>query len=70
MSEPSVLQSLIAGRWLGTRPAVAIDSAIDGSTLHRTHAEAIDFAEALAARPRRPACRRCWRSTSSSARRA
>jgi len=41
------LQSHIAGRWIGTQPAQALKSAIDGSTVAHTHADAIDFAEAL-----------------------
>ncbi len=47
MSATPVLQSLIADRWLGSRPGSALASAIDGSTIHRTHADEIDFAEAL-----------------------
>ena len=42
------LQSYIAGRWIGQQPAQALRSAIDGSVVAHTHAEAIDFAEALA----------------------
>ena len=41
------LQSHIAGRWLGTEPAQTLRSAIDGQPVARTHAEAIDFAEAM-----------------------
>lgn len=41
------LQSHIAGRWIGTQPAQALKSAIDGSTVAHTHADAIDFAQAL-----------------------
>ncbi len=41
------LQSYIAGRWIGSQPAQALKSAIDGSTVAHTHADAIDFAEAL-----------------------
>ena len=41
------LQSHIAGRWIGTQPAQALKSAIDGSTVAHTHADAIGFAEAL-----------------------
>ena len=41
------LQSYIAGRWLGTQAASALQSAINGHTVAYTHAEAIDFAEAL-----------------------
>ena len=42
------LQSYIAGRWIGQQPAQALRSAIDGTVVAHTHAEAIDFAEALA----------------------
>ena len=42
-----VLQSHIAGRWLGTQPAQALRSAIDGTTVAHTHAERVDFAEAV-----------------------
>ncbi len=41
------LQSHIAGRWLGTQAATALRSAINGQTVAHTHAEAIDFAEAV-----------------------
>ena len=41
------LQSLIADRWIGTQPASLLCSAIDGSAVAHTHAEAIDFAEAV-----------------------
>ncbi len=44
----SVLQSLIAGRWLGTDAAVPLHSAVNGSLIHHTHAEAIDFGETVA----------------------
>src|SRR5262245_36065989 len=44
---PPVLQSLIAGRWLGSKPASALASAIDGRTVYHTHAESIDFGEAV-----------------------
>jgi oxepin-CoA hydrolase / 3-oxo-5,6-dehydrosuberyl-CoA semialdehyde dehydrogenase len=43
----SVLQSLIAGRWLGAGAAVPLHSAVNGGLIYHTHAEAIDFAEAL-----------------------
>jgi oxepin-CoA hydrolase / 3-oxo-5,6-dehydrosuberyl-CoA semialdehyde dehydrogenase len=42
-----VLQSHIAGRWLGHEPAQALRSAVNGRPVAATHAEAIDFAEAL-----------------------
>jgi len=48
MSDLSILQSLIADRWVGSRPGSRLVSAIDGSAIHHTHAEAIDFGEALA----------------------
>src|SRR6478609_3617014 len=43
----SVLQSLIADRWVGTREGAALASAIDGATIHHAHSDEIDFAEAL-----------------------
>lgn len=43
-----VLQSFIAGRWLGQSPAQTLKSAINGRAVAATHAEAIDFAEAVA----------------------
>jgi oxepin-CoA hydrolase/3-oxo-5,6-dehydrosuberyl-CoA semialdehyde dehydrogenase len=46
MSTP-VLQSLIADRWIGTQASSLLRSAIDGSPVAHTHAEAIDFAEAV-----------------------
>lgn len=42
-----VLQSHIAGRWIGQQPAQPLNSAINGRTVFHTHAEAPDFAEAL-----------------------
>lgn len=41
------LQSYIAGRWIGSQPAQALRSAIDGQVVAHTHDEAIDFGEAL-----------------------
>ena len=41
------LQSHIAGRWIGAQPGQDIQSAIDGSVVATTHAEALDFGEAL-----------------------
>ena len=43
----ATLQSHIAGRWLGAAPAQALRSAVNGHTVAHTHAEAIDFGEAL-----------------------
>jgi oxepin-CoA hydrolase/3-oxo-5,6-dehydrosuberyl-CoA semialdehyde dehydrogenase len=42
-----VLQSHIAGRWLGQTPAQPLKSAVNGRAVASTHAEAIDFAEAV-----------------------
>ena len=47
MSLP-VLQSHIAGRWLGQQPAQTLRSAVNGRPVYATHAEAIDFGEAVA----------------------
>ncbi|MFM7703508.1 MAG: phenylacetic acid degradation bifunctional protein PaaZ, partial [Rubrivivax sp.] len=44
---PAVLQSLIAGRWVGASGSTELASAIDGSCVALTHAEPIDFAEAV-----------------------
>ncbi len=41
------LQSYIAGRWIGSQPAQALRSAIDGAVVAHTHDDAIDFGEAL-----------------------
>lgn len=46
-TDPPILQSLIAGRWLGHGAATALRSAVDGHVVATTHAEAIDFEEAL-----------------------
>ena len=42
-----LLQSFIAGRWLGSQAAQTLSSAVDGRAVAATHADAIDFAEAL-----------------------
>src|SRR4051794_12416501 len=44
----STLQSYIAGRWIGSKPAQALRSAVNGRPIASTHAESIDFAEAVA----------------------
>ncbi len=44
----NTLQSHIAGRWIGATPAVTLNSALDGRPVAATHAEIIDFAEAVA----------------------
>ncbi len=43
----SVLQSYIAGQWVGNTPAKALPSAINGDTIAHTHAETLDFAQAV-----------------------
>ena len=53
MMNPPTLHSLIAGRWFGTQPAQTLDSAVNGRPVAATHAEAIDFAEAVAFARRR-----------------
>ena len=42
-----ILQSYIAGRWIGAGRADALRSAVDGRDVACTHAERIDFGEAL-----------------------
>ena len=46
MSAPT-LQSHIGGHWIGGQPGSALRSAIDGTVIAHTHAEAIDFAQAV-----------------------
>jgi oxepin-CoA hydrolase/3-oxo-5,6-dehydrosuberyl-CoA semialdehyde dehydrogenase len=43
----AVLQSFIANRWVGAKPAQQLRSAINGKPVASTHAETLDFAEAL-----------------------
>ena len=43
----AVLQSFIAGRWLGQQAAQPLRSAIHGATIAQTPLEAIDFGEAV-----------------------
>ncbi|MEY4123943.1 MAG: Bifunctional protein PaaZ [Pseudomonadota bacterium] len=43
----TVLQSFIAGRWIGQQAAQALHSAINGQEVAFAHAESLDFAEAL-----------------------
>ena len=47
MSQAPTLQSLIAGRWIGQQAASALASAVDGRIVYHTHAEPLDFGEAL-----------------------
>ena len=42
-----VLQSFVAGRWVGQQSAQALHSAINGQEVAFAHAESLDFAEAL-----------------------
>jgi oxepin-CoA hydrolase / 3-oxo-5,6-dehydrosuberyl-CoA semialdehyde dehydrogenase len=44
----SVLQSFIAGRWVGATAAKPLRSAVNGRVVAHTHEEALDFAEAMA----------------------
>ena len=44
---PTTLQSLIAERWLGSATSAPLHSAVNGALIHHTHAEAIDFGEAV-----------------------
>jgi len=44
---PTQLQSYIGGRWQGQQAAQALRSAVNGRTVAHTHAEAIDFGEAV-----------------------
>jgi oxepin-CoA hydrolase/3-oxo-5,6-dehydrosuberyl-CoA semialdehyde dehydrogenase len=46
MAQPT-LQSYIAGRWLGEQAHTPLYSALDNQLIYHTHAEKIDFAEAL-----------------------
>ncbi len=43
----AVLQSFVASRWIGSKPAQVLRSAVNGQPVASTHAEALDFAEAL-----------------------
>ena len=47
MTPIPTLQSLIADRWVGSDPAAALRSAINGRTVAHTHADSLDFDEAL-----------------------
>ena len=43
----TLLQSYLAGRWVGQQPGQTLRSAINGQAVAQTHAETPDFAEAL-----------------------
>lgn len=47
MSNSPVLQSFIAGRWIGQHGAAALRSAINGQSIALTHEDVLDFGEAL-----------------------
>lgn len=47
MTQTSILQSFIGGRWIGGTAAQALRSAVDGHVVASTHEEALDFGEAL-----------------------
>ena len=42
-----ILQSYIAGRWIGQAAGLTLCSAINGQPVYRTHAETLDFAESV-----------------------
>jgi oxepin-CoA hydrolase/3-oxo-5,6-dehydrosuberyl-CoA semialdehyde dehydrogenase len=48
MHTATTLQSLIAGRWLGTEAHQPLHSALDNRLIYHTHADQIDFGEAVA----------------------
>ena len=47
MTTIATLQSLIGGRWLGTEASTPLHSAVDSTLIYHTHAEKIDFDEAV-----------------------
>jgi len=47
MANASTLQSWIAGRWIGMEAATPLHSALDGQLVYHTHAEKLDFDEAV-----------------------
>ncbi len=47
MSQVSTLQSWIGGRWIGNQAATPLHSALTNSLIYHTHAEKIDFDEAV-----------------------
>jgi oxepin-CoA hydrolase/3-oxo-5,6-dehydrosuberyl-CoA semialdehyde dehydrogenase len=48
MLDVATLQSLIGGRWLGEEASVPLHSALTSQLIYHTHAEQIDFGEAVA----------------------
>ncbi|MGE3923918.1 MAG: phenylacetic acid degradation bifunctional protein PaaZ, partial [Lautropia sp.] len=47
IARPAQLQSYIAGRWVGATGAQALKSAVNGRVIAQTHAEPVDFAQAV-----------------------
>jgi oxepin-CoA hydrolase/3-oxo-5,6-dehydrosuberyl-CoA semialdehyde dehydrogenase len=47
MNQQPTLQSLIGGRWIGREAAQALKSAVNGETVAWTHADHLDFGEAV-----------------------
>ena len=47
MSQVSTLQSWIGGRWIGNEASTPLHSALTNSLIYHTHAEKIDFDEAV-----------------------
>jgi oxepin-CoA hydrolase / 3-oxo-5,6-dehydrosuberyl-CoA semialdehyde dehydrogenase len=47
MIQAPILQSFIAGQWVGLQPAAALRSAINGQVVAHTHAESLDFEAAV-----------------------
>ena len=47
MQNVATLQSLIGGRWLGSEASVPLHSALNNALIYHTHAEKIDFDEAV-----------------------
>ena len=43
----NILQSHIAGRWIGTQAAQTLHSAVNGQAIAQTHLDSIDFGEAV-----------------------
>jgi oxepin-CoA hydrolase/3-oxo-5,6-dehydrosuberyl-CoA semialdehyde dehydrogenase len=47
MANVATLQSWIGGRWLGAEASVPLHSALNNALIYHTHAEKIDFDEAV-----------------------
>src|SRR6478752_4337952 len=47
MNKHPTLQSLIGGRWVGREAAQSLRSAVNGDTVAYTHAEILDFGQAV-----------------------